>query len=160
MKYKTMTLAAIVCLAVGTATAQTTGSDFEGPYVVAELGYDNGPGGFDQFIYGAAAGLNFRASEQFYFGVEGEFHGSADGAVDFIYGGHAVAGFILREGTSVFARAGYREFNFDDGFGSDGDYSLGLGTQFGLTDNLSFRSFVDTVAFDTIGVRGGLVWDF
>lgn len=153
---------AAIAISAGAATAQGA-NDFEGPYVVAEIGYDNGAFGFDQFIYGGAAGYNFKLTPELYVGVEGEILGSTSDIVDFTWGGHGYVGYILQPGTSVFARAGYREFEFDFGTGgniSGGDYSLGLGAQFGLTEQIGFRTLVDTVGFDTVGVRGGLVFSF
>lgn len=158
MKKTLPAITAAIVLMSGASQAQEL-NDFNGIYAVGEIGYENGEGGFDQFIYGGALGGNLRLDENFYAGIEGELHGSADNFVDFTYGVHANLGYILREGTSVFARAGYREFEFD-GAGSDGDYSLGLGTQFGLSERISVRTIVDTVAFDTIGARAGLVFDF
>lgn len=142
----------------GIAIAQDQ-DPFIGFYTVGEVGYDNGPGGFDQFIVGGAAGYSVPLNDQFYVAGEGEFHWSADGAVDFTWGFTGNVGYRLDEDLAVFGRAGYREFNFD-GFGSDGDYTLGIGAQYALSDKLSFRPILDTVAFDTIGVRAGIAYSF
>lgn len=140
--------------------AQAQSSDpFTGFYTVGEIGYENGPAGFDQFIFGGAVGYSIPLNDQFYVAGEGEIHWSESGLVDFTWGFTGNVGFRLDEDLAVFARAGYREFNFD-GFGSDGDYTLGLGIQFALTENLSFRPLIDTVAFDTVGVRAGVAFTF
>lgn len=156
---RTLTLiAAAASIAAGTAIAQDT-DPFNGFYVVAETGYENGIAGIDQFLYGGAAGVNLKLSPNIYVGVEGDLTGTS-GPVDFTYGGHGIVGYLLNEKTSLFARAGYREFEIGDGFGSDGDYSLGLGTQYFLTDNIAVRSTLETVGFDTGAVRVGLVFEF
>lgn len=158
-----VTTALTAALLTGAAQAQDN-NDFQGPYIVGELGYDNGPFGFDQVNYGGAAGYNFRLGPQAYFGAEVDIAGSSSDIVDFTYGIHSHLGYIVDDRNAVFARAGYREFEFDLGGGfagfSDGDYSLGLGAQHRLTPNLSLRGIVDTVGFDTLGVRTGLVLDF
>ncbi|MEO0883198.1 MAG: outer membrane beta-barrel protein [Pseudomonadota bacterium] len=150
---------ASIGLLAGTAAAQEW-NQFHGPYVIGEIGYENGEGGFDQFIGGGAVGANYTISEKIFVGGDVELLGSADGAVDFTWGIHGQIGYIVQERHAVFARAGYREFNFDSPGGSDGDYALGVGSQFELSDNWSVRTLLDTVAFDTIGVRGGLVFHF
>lgn len=132
---------------------------FTGFYTVGEIGYENGAGGFDQFIFGGAIGYSVPINEQFYIAGEGEFHGSEASFIDFTWGFTGNVGFRLDEDLAVFGRAGYREFNFD-GFGSDGDYTLGLGIQYALNDNLSFRPIIDTIAFDTVGVRAGIAYTF
>lgn len=145
-------------LLAGAATAQDK-DPFTGPYIVGEVGYENGAFGFDQLIYGGAAGYNLALNDAFFVGVEGEIHGSSLNAIDFTYGFTGNLGYRVDRDLAVFARAGYREFN-SNGFGSSGDYTLGLGLQYALTDNISFRPIVDTVGFDTIGVRAGLAYSF
>lgn len=140
------------------ASAQDT-DPFTGPYIAAEIGYENGPGGFDQLILGGATGYSLPLSDTFYFAGEGEIHWSEDSDVNFTWGVTANLGYKLDKDLGVFARAGYREFNFD-GFGNDGDYTLGVGIQYALSDTLSIRPILDTIAFDTIGVRAGLVYSF
>lgn len=154
-------LAATACagLAAGAGHAQEW-NQFHGPYVIGEIGYENGGGGFDQFIGGGAVGANFRLNEDFFVGGDFEFLGSADGDIDFTWGIHGQVGYVVQERHAVFVRAGYREFNFDFDIGNEGDFSLGAGTQFELSDNWSVRTLVDTIDFDTIGVRGGLVFHF
>jgi len=145
-------------LFTGMAAAQDQ-DPFTGFYVAGEVGYDNGGAGFDQFIYGGALGYNIPLNEQWYVGAEGAFHGSSSSFVDFTYEFTGNVGYRLDEDLAVFARAGYREFEFD-GLGSNGDYTLGLGLQYALSDSLSFRPIIDTVAFDTIGVRAGIAFSF
>lgn len=142
----------------GAATAQD-GDPFIGPYVAGEIGYENGEGGFDQFIFGGAAGYSIPLNEEYFFAGEAEIHWSELDAVDFTWGVTANLGYKLDQDLAVFGRVGYREFNFD-GFGSDGDYTLGLGVQYALSETLTFRPILDTVAFDTIGVRAGVAYSF
>lgn len=142
-------------LAIGTAAAEP----FTGFYVGGEISYDNGPISFDQLGYGAIAGYNTRLTDRFYIGVEGEISGSTSSFVDVTFGGHGTAGFLLTERASVFARAGYREFDFDFGL-SGGDFTLGVGSQIFLTDSIAIRGIVDTTGFDIGGVRGAIIWEF
>ena len=163
MKRILLAAGAALALMAGSAMAQQSASQFNGFYAVGEIGYENGPAGFDTFNYGGAVGGNLRIGEQFFVGVEGEILGSSSDLVDFTYGGHGQIGYIIQDRHAVFARAGYREFEFDlGGFGdlSAGDYSLGLGGQVEIHENISWRTIVDTVAFDTVGVRTGLVFHF
>lgn len=156
-------ICAAAAVVVTTGAVQAEGEQFNGFYTVGEIGYENGAGGFDQFIYGGVLGGNLKLGEQFFIGVEGEVFGSTSDLIDFTYGGHGQLGYIINEKHAIFARAGYREFEFDvDGFGSfsSGDYSLGLGGQYQIHENVSIRTIVDTVAFDTIGVRTGVVFHF
>jgi len=159
MFMKTLAVATLsAALISGAATAQDQ-DPFTGFYAVGEVGYDNGEFGFDQFIYGGAVGYNQSLNEAFFAGLEGAVHGSADGAVDFTYEVTGNLGYRLDDDLAVLGRIGYREFNFD-GFGDDGDYTVGVGLQYALSDNLSFRPIIDTVAFDTIGVRAGVAYSF
>lgn len=152
------TLAAVsVMVAFGSGAAQAQ-DPFTGLYAVGEIGYDNGDG-FDQFIYGGAVGYNVPLSPKIFAGIEGEFHGTSSSLVDFTYGFTGNLGYRLDTDLAVFARAGYREFNFD-GFGSEGDYTLGLGLQYALSDTFSFRPIIDTLSFDTVGVRAGIAYSF
>jgi len=132
---------------------------FNGFYVGAEVGYENGAAGFDQAIYGGVAGYNFKLDNNFFIGVEGEISGASSSFIDLSYGGTGNIGYVVREDVAVFARAGYRQFSLPN-VGDGGDYTLGVGMQFGLTDNISVRPIVETTAFDLLTVRGGLVWSF
>ena len=159
MYRKFMAAFALTGVLCSSAALAQDADPFTGLYTVGEIGYENGEGGFDQFILGGAAGYSISLNDQFYVAGEGEFHWSADGLVDFTWGFTGNVGFRLDEDLAIFGRAGYREFNFD-GFGSSGDYTLGLGVQFALSDNLSIRPLIDTVAFDTFGVRAGVAYSF
>ena len=156
---KLMAATALTTALFASGASAQNNDPFVGFYTVGEIGYDNGGDGFDQLIYGGAFGLNIPLDEQWYFGGEGAIHGSTSSLIDFTYEFTANLGYRLDTDLVVFARAGYREFNFDD-FGSDGDYTLGLGAQYALSENLSFRPIIDTVAFDTIGVRAGIAYSF
>ena len=151
-------IALAAALSTGAASAQTA-DPFTGFYSAGEVGYDNGEGGFDQFIVGGAVGYSVPVNAQFYVAGEGEVHWSADDFIDFTWGFTGNVGYRLDQDLAVFGRAGYREFN-TDGFGSGSDYTLGLGVQYAFNDNVSFRPILDTVAFDTIGVRAGIVYSF
>ena len=142
----------------GVATAQD-GDTFTGPYVVGEVGYENGPVGFDQILVGGAIGYSVPLNQQFFVAGEAEIHWSESDIVDFTWGITGNLGYRLDEDFAVIARAGYRNFNFDT-IGSGDDYMLGLGFQYAINDNLSFRPILDTVGFDTIGVRAGLAYSF
>lgn len=153
---KLLTAAAMsALLSAGTATAEP----FSGFYIGPEITYDNGPFGFDQFTYGAVAGYNFKLTDNLYIGAEGEISGSTFDNLDFIFGGHGHIGFEFLPGTSIFARAGYRDFDFDFGI-NGGDFTLGTGGQIFLTDSIAVRGLVDTVGFDTVGFRAALVFEF
>lgn len=160
MLKKTIALGAMLAAFAAPAAFAQDGDPFTGFYTVGEIGYENGAGGFDQFIYGGAFGYSLPLNEVFYVGIEGEIHGATSDAVDFTYGFTGNLGYRLEPDLAIFARAGYREFNFDNGFSSDGDYTLGLGMQYALSDRLSFRPIIDTVGFDTIGVRAGIAYSF
>lgn len=156
---KLLASAAIITAAFSAPAFAQDQDPFNGFYVGAEAGYENGAAGFDQALYGGFAGYNFKLQNNFYIGVEGEFTGTSSSFIDYSYGGTGNLGYILRDDVAVFARAGYRQFalpNLPDG----GDYTLGLGAQFALTENISVRPIVETTAFDLLTVRGGVVWSF
>ncbi|MEL7130088.1 MAG: hypothetical protein AAGK23_11110 [Pseudomonadota bacterium] len=162
---KKLLSAALLATAIGGAasTASAEGEQFQGFYTVAEIGYENGAAGFDQFNFGGAIGGNLKLGQHIFIGAEGEFLGSSSSFVDFTYGGHGQLGVVFNNRHAAFLRGGYREFEFDLGeFGSisAGGYSLGFGGQAEISDNVSIRTIVDTVEFDTIGVRTGLVFHF
>lgn len=161
MKKLLLSAAAAALFAGGAAIAQDS-KQFDGPYVVGEIGYENfDPGGFgvDGFIYGGALGYNFRLNGNVYFGIEGDIRGTTVDGLDFAYGATANVGFLANDRTAFFVRGGYREIE-TDGFGSAGDYVVGLGGQFGLSDALSVRTVVDTIGFDTVEAKVGVVLDF
>ena len=158
--FKKLIAASVVSasLFAGAATAQDQ-DPFTGFYTVGEVGYENAANGFDQFIFGGAVGYNALVSDVVFVGGEGAFHGSSSGLVDFTWELTGNVGLRVDEDLALLARAGYREIN-TDGFGSDGDYTLGVGIQYALSDTLSLRPLLDTVAFDTIGVRLGVAYSF
>ena len=153
---------AATALATATLTSVATAQDgdaFTGPYVVGEVGYENGPVGFDQIILGGAAGYSVPINDRLFVAGEAEIHWSESSLVNFTWGFTGNVGLKLDDDFAVIARAGYRNFNFDN-FGSGDDYTLGLGFQYAINDNVSFRPILDTVGFDTIGVRAGLAYSF
>lgn len=163
MLTKFMATSAFVGLVTASASFAQQLGPFDGPYVVGEIGYENGEGNFDQFNYGAAIGYNFKLGPRYYLGGEFDIAGSTSSIVDYSWAAHGQFGYTWNDQGSVFARAGYRELDFDfGGLGSpnDGGISLGVGTQRQITDNLSLRAIVDTLEFDTIGVRTGAVIHF
>lgn len=158
--FKKLLASAAIATALFAGTAQAQDQDpFNGFYVGAEAGYENGAAGFDQALYGGFAGYNIKFSNNFYIGVEGEITGTSSSLIDFSYGGTGNIGYVVRDDVAVFARAGYRQFALDN-FPDGGDYTLGVGMQFALTDSVSVRPIVETTAFDLLTVRGGLVWSF
>ena len=163
MLKKFIAASAMAGLAVSGVSLAQELDQFDGPYVVGEIGYENGEGNFDQFNYGAAIGYNFKLGPRYYFGGEFDIAGSTSSIVDYSWAVHSQFGYTWNDQGSVFARAGYRELDFDfGGLGSpnDGGLSLGLGTQRQITDTVSLRAIVDTLEFDTIGVRTGAVIHF
>lgn len=159
MLKKLIAASALTTVMLTGAAAAQDGDPFIGPYVAGEVGYENGEAGFDQIILGGAAGYSFALNEQFYVAGEAEIHWSEESFVDFTWGFTGNLGYRVDTDLAVFGRVGYREFNFD-GFGSDGDYTLGAGFQYALNDKLSLRPILDTIAFDSIGVRAGVVYSF
>lgn len=154
--------AATAALFAGGAAVAQDASQYNGWYVVGEVGYENiDPGGVSEgsFIYGGSVGYNFRLSETIFIGLEADVRGSSSDLVDVGYGATLNVGFLVDDKTALFARSGYREVDFTGGF-SGGDYTFGVGAQFGFTNNLSIRGIVDTIGFDSVEVRGGIVLDF
>ena len=150
-----LVLAFVALLSAGNAAADP----FSGFYLGPEIAYDNGPVDFDQFTFGGIAGFNLPLSENVYIGLEGEASGSTFDNIDFIFGGHAQIGYRVLPTVAVFARAGYREFDFTFGF-AGGDATYGVGGQVFLTDSVAVRGIVDTLDFDTVGFRAALVFEF
>ena len=159
MLKKLLASAAITAALIAAPAMAQDQDPFSGFYVGGEVGYENGNAGFDQVIYGGFAGYNFKLDGNFFVGVEGEFTGTSSSLIDYSYGGTGSLGYVVRDDLAVFARAGYRQFalpNISDG----GDYTLGLGMQFALTENISVRPIIETTAFDLLTLRGGIAWSF
>ena len=122
-------------------------------------------------IFGVVAGVDFPVSENFFIGVEGNYHFGTD-AIDNEYGVAARFGVRTGEGSKIYARAGFQEVDLDleaildtelpDGLeDSDGDYLLGIGGEFGLGGrNAALRLGVDTIAFDSLRATAGVVFNF
>jgi opacity protein-like surface antigen len=158
--FKKQLVSAVIAATLMAAPAIAQDRDpFNGFYIGAEAGYENGAAGFDQAIYGGVAGYNFKLANNFFVGVEGEFTGTSSRFINYSYGGTGNIGYVVRKDVAVFARAGYRQFALP-GIGDGGDYTLGVGMQFALTENISVRPIVETTAFDLLTLRGGLVWSF
>ncbi|MEM6414885.1 MAG: outer membrane beta-barrel protein [Pseudomonadota bacterium] len=170
----------------GTASAQP----LEGPYVGAQIGFhgvDDGDDVFNiepdigGFIYGAYGGYTARLNDYLLLGLEGNFNlGTAD--IDRDAGINANIGVPIGRNASVFLRGGYQWVNFDleniaedilnveltpaqidlldaaeDG---DGGFLVGAGVQIGIGPNLSLRTVIDTIEFDTVRATGGVTLHF
>ncbi|MBD2841935.1 outer membrane protein [Erythrobacter rubeus] len=176
MKYlKFSALSAIACGAVAipaAAQAQTDGA--AEPYVGASIGYhDIGTDlpDDDGGIYGVVAGVDVPVGETIFVGAEGNFH-FGDGFIDNEYGVAARLGVRVGERGKVYVRGGYQEVDFDfsrfapvalpAGFDTtDGDYLVGAGADFGIGDGpLKLRVGIDTIAFDSTRVTGGVLFAF
>lgn len=162
-----------VASAATPAMAQETQADF---YIGAQAGYhdvgDNPFGDDDGAIFGVYTGVDVPVGETFILGVEGNYN-VGTGAIDSEYG---IAGKIgIRTGGSrqgqVFVRGGYQEVDFDlDNLvgapvpagvdDTDGDYMVGVGAQMMVSENVSLRAVIDTIAFDSVRATGGLAIHF
>ncbi len=146
-------------------------------YVGAQAGYhdiiDNPLGDDGGVIYGLYAGVDVPVGETIVAGVEGNFN-LGTGAIDSEYGIVGKLGARVGDGGQIFLRGGYQHIDFDVGGLSnglvsaddldiaddDGDYLVGVGGQFKVSDNVSLRAVVDTVAFDTTRATVGLAVHF
>ncbi len=155
----------------GVAQAQTATAE---PYVGASVGHHDIGAGFPDdngFIYGVVAGVDFPVGETFFVGAEGNFH-LGDGIIDNEYGIAARAGVEVGRTAKLYVRGGYQEVDFDFSqiLGaplpagvdtSDGDYLVGAGFEYSLGDGpVKLRGVVDTIAFDTTRVTGGVLFAF
>ena len=154
------------------AFAQDSDSAIE-PFVGASLGYhDIGTDlpDDDGFIYGVVAGVDVPVNDIVFVGVEGNFH-FGDGVIDNEYGVAGRVGARLGENSKIFVRGGYQEVDFDLGqFGvatppgfdtTEGDYLVGAGAEIGLGDGpVKLRVGIDTIAFDSTRVTGGVIFAF
>ena len=122
-------------------------------------------------IFGVVAGVDFPVSENFFIGIEGNYHFGTD-AIDNEYGVAARFGVRTGESSKIYARAGFQEVDLDleaildtelpDGFDdTDGDLMVGVGSEFGLGGrNAALRLGVDTIAFDSVRATAGVVFNF
>jgi len=154
------------------AMAQDTGKP--DIYVGGEVGYhdlgSNPIGASDGAIYGVYAGVDVPVGPVLVLGLEGNFNLGSN-AIDSDYGVAGKIGANIGERAQLFVRGGYQEVNFDLGQVSgglvtgglddtDGDYLLGVGGQYKIAPNASIRLVVDTIAFDTTRVTGGVAFHF
>ncbi|MEZ5709934.1 MAG: outer membrane beta-barrel protein [Blastomonas sp.] len=171
MTFKRMIIAgalALPFLAASPAFAQDEAKT--DAYIGANIGYhnlgDNPIGANDGAIYGVYAGVDIPAGESLIFGVEGNFNLGSN-AIDSEYGVAAKIGVRAGDKGQLFVRGGYQEVNVDlakisgglvtGGIDdTEGDYLVGVGGQYKLSDNMSFRVVLDTIAFDSTRITGGL----
>ncbi|MCA1749806.1 MAG: porin family protein [Sphingomonadales bacterium] len=143
-------------------------------YIGAQGGYhdvgDNPLGGDDGAIFGTYVGVDVPVGETFVVGVEGNYN-LGTGAIDSEYGIAGKLGFNASPTSQFFVRGGYQEVNFDlenlvggpvpAGIDdTDGDYLVGAGAQFRVSENVSVRGVLDTIAFDSIRATAGLAFHF
>lgn len=172
-KFAYCALAAAAFAVPQAAFAQDSDGGAE-PFVGASIGYhDIGTDipDDDGFIYGVVAGVDVPVGETLFVGAEANFH-FGDGIIDNEYGAAARLGLRLGQGSKIFVRGGYQEVDFDfsqfapvalpAGFDdSDGDYLVGAGAEIGLGDSpVKLRVGVDTIAFDSTRVTGGVLFAF
>ncbi len=156
----------------GIAHAQTTGA--AEPYVGASVGHHDIGAGFpddDGVIYGVVAGVDFPVGQTFFVGAEGNYH-LGDGIIDSEYGIAARAGVKVGDATKLYVRGGYQEVDFDfaelagvavpAGFDTtDGDYLVGAGIEYAIGGGpIKLRGGIDTIAFDTTRITGGVLFAF
>ena len=164
------TLISAAALAATPAMAQTE-ADF---YIGGQAGYhdlgDNPIGDDDGAIFGTYVGVDVPVGETVVVGVEGNYN-LGTGAIDSEYGIAAKLGFNASPTSQFFVRGGYQEVNFDldnvaggpvpAGFDdTEGDYLVGAGAQFRVSENVSIRGVLDTIAFDTVRATAGLAFHF
>lgn len=155
------------------AAAQSDGNKAD-VYVGVQGGYhhlgDNPIGSNDGAIYGVYAGVDVPAGDTLILGIEGNFNLGTN-AIDSEYGVAAKIGTRVGDKGQIYVRGGYQEVNFDvfkvsGGIltggvdDTDGDYLLGVGGQVKLSDTMSLRAGVDTIAFDTVRATAGLAIHF
>lgn len=171
---KLVALAAVAAAGIAMpSVAQAQDGEIE-PYVGVSIGYhDIGTDlpDDDGGIYGVVAGVDVPVGETFFVGAEGNFH-FGDGIIDNEYGIAARAGVKVGRGAKLFVRGGYQEVDFDfsqfapvalpAGFDTtDGDYLVGAGAEFGIGDGpIKLRAGIDTIAFDSTRVTGGVLFAF
>lgn len=164
-------LAVIAIATPSTAFAQSSDTDVE-PFIGASVGYhDIGTviPDDDGIIYGVVAGVDVPVTDVVFVGAEANFH-LGDNAIDSEYGVAARLGLRVGDNSKLYVRGGYQEVDFDLGnFGvatppgfdtTEGDYLVGAGAEIGLGGPLKLRANVDTIAFDSVRVTGGVLFSF
>lgn len=140
-------------------------------YVGAQAGYhnigENAVGGDGGAIFGGYAGVDF--GSRVIVGVEGNIN-IGTGIIDAEYGVAAKLGVRTSDTGQIFARFGYQQVHFNvpnltglpiPNFSIPaGDYMAGVGGQFMVSDNMSVRAVVDTIAFETVRGTVGLAFHF
>lgn len=121
-------------------------------------------------IYGGYVGVDVPVSGSVFVGVEGNYNlGSS--AIDREYGVAARIGTEISPGTKLFVRGGYQEVDFDlrtftglppvaGADDTDGDYLVGAGADFAVSDRMGLRLAVDTIAFDSVRATAGVTFHF
>ncbi len=124
------------------------------------------------FIFGGFAGVDFAVGDNLFIGAEANFHVGTE-AVDSEYGASARLGFRDGGGAKFYVRGGYQEVNLDfvniieipgvtltdddfDGIDDTaGDYLLGAGVEFPVSESTFLRVNVDTIGFDSARATAG-----
>jgi len=169
------TVVAVAAMAAASpAMAQDAGSEPE-VYAGVNAGYhdltDNPLGKDGGIIYGVYGGVDVPVGESLVVGVEGNFN-LGEGAIDSEYGAAAKLGVRVGNGGQLFVRGGYQQIDLDIGEltgdildetdvdDNGGDYLVGVGAQFKLSESTSLRAVVDTVGFDTTRGTVGIAIHF
>jgi outer membrane immunogenic protein len=145
------------------------------PYIGAQIGsHDIGTSGAaddNGMIYGGYIGVDVPVSGAVFVGVEANYN-LGNSAIDREYGIVAKIGTEISPGTKLFVRGGYQEVDLDlakfSGVSpvpaglddTDGDYLVGVGGDFGVTENVAIRAAVDTIAFDSVRATAGVTFRF
>jgi outer membrane immunogenic protein len=149
-------LAAVAALAMVPAAASADVG--EGAYAGLQGGYHDIDGGADGGIFGGYLGYNFNTGGNLVVGVEANAN-IGTGDIDAEYGASVHIGGKFGDNGLLFARGGYQEVDFEN-FGSDGDYLLGVGAEFGIGERTSLRAVLDTIAFDSTRATAGFSFRF
>ncbi len=122
-------------------------------------------------IYGGYIGVDVPVSGAVFVGAEANYNFGSS-AIDREYGVAARLGTEISPGTKLFLKAGYQEVDFDlskvtgtpgpfPGLDdSDGDYLVGVGGDFAVSDKVAIRAGVDTISFDTVRATAGVTFRF
>jgi outer membrane immunogenic protein len=146
------------------------------PYIGLQVGtHDAGVSGVaddNGIIAGLYAGVDVPVSGAVFVGAEVNYN-LGWSAIDREYGAVAKLGTEISPGTKLFVRGGYQEVDFDlskvTGLpgpfpagtdDDDGDYLVGVGGDFGVSDNVAIRAAVDTIAFDSVRATAGVTFRF
>lgn len=176
LRFAALALTSASFLAAAPAVAQDRPVQPGEFYVGAVAGYHDitdidVPGDDGGAIFGGVVGYDYTTVNNVVLGIEGNLE-AGTGAVDLEYGVAARVGYRFPSGGKAYVRAGYQwidldvnrvaginlnAYNLDD---TGGDYLLGVGGEFPVSERARLRVGVDTVSFDTIRPTAGLIIGF